>query len=147
MIKILHLLFVDDVLIMTKSTLKEWLEIDKIIKLFCKASGLLVNDSKTTIHVEGLSDVDLVPFNLFLPYTFTDLSVGFKYLGYFLKTRVYRAGDGNWLVTKLEKKIGLWCNRWLSLGRRYILLNSVLESQTVYWMSMETIPRFVLNKI
>jgi hypothetical protein len=147
MIKILHLLFVDNVLIMTKATLKEWLEIDKIIKLFCKASGLQVNDSKTTVHFEGLSDADLITFKSFLPYTFTDLSFSFKYLGYFLKTGVYRAGDWNWLVTKMEKKIGLWCNRWLSLGARYILLKSVLESQPVYWMSLETIPRSVLNKI
>jgi hypothetical protein len=33
-IKILHILFVDDVIIMTKATLSEWWEIDKIIKLF-----------------------------------------------------------------------------------------------------------------
>jgi hypothetical protein len=67
MIKILHLFFVDDVLIMTKATLQEWLEIDKIIKLFCKASGLQVNDSKTTIHFEGLTEADLIPFKSFSP--------------------------------------------------------------------------------
>jgi hypothetical protein len=116
MIKILHLLFVDDVLIMTKATLQEWMEIDKIIKLFCKASGLMVNQSKTTVHFEGLSDAELAPFKMFLPYTFTDLSIGFKYLGYFLKTGAYKEDDWNWLVTKLEKKIGLWCNRWLVFG-------------------------------
>jgi hypothetical protein len=60
---------------------------------------------------------------------------------------VYRADDWNWLLAKMEKNIGLWCNRWLSLGGRYILLKSVLESQPIYWMSMETIPRSVLNKI
>jgi hypothetical protein len=93
MIKILHLLFVDDVLIMTKATLQEWMEIDKIIKIFCKASRLLVNQSKTTVHFEGLSDVELAPFKAFLPYTFTDLSISFKYLGYFLKIGAYKAED------------------------------------------------------
>jgi len=41
--KILHLLFVDDVLIMSKAILLEWREIDKLIYLFCKSSGLSVN--------------------------------------------------------------------------------------------------------
>jgi hypothetical protein len=53
MIKILHLFFVDDVLIMTNATLEEWLEIDRIIKLFCKASVLQVNDSKTMFFMRG----------------------------------------------------------------------------------------------
>jgi hypothetical protein len=102
---------------MTNATLQEWLEIDKLIKLFCKVSGLQVNDSKTTILYEGLTEVDLTPFKSFLPYTFTDLAIGFKYLGYYLKTGVYRADDWSWLLAKMEKKkIGLWCNRWLSLG-------------------------------
>jgi hypothetical protein len=65
---------VDDVLIMTKANLQEWREIDKIISLFCKASGLMVNQSKTIVHYEGLSDVELAPFKNFLPYTFSDLS-------------------------------------------------------------------------
>jgi hypothetical protein len=73
--KILHLLFVDDVLIMTRAVLDEWMEIDRIITLFCKASGLSVNLSKTTVHFDGLSDLELDPFKSFLPYTFSDLSL------------------------------------------------------------------------
>jgi hypothetical protein len=50
-IKILHLFFVDDVLIMSKSFLQEWREIDKILKLFCRASGLQVNMAKSTFTI------------------------------------------------------------------------------------------------
>jgi hypothetical protein len=55
--------------------------------------------------------------------------------------------DWSWLLAKVEKRIGHWCNRWLSLGGRYILLKSVLESQPVYWMSLAAIPNSVLNKL
>lgn len=55
--KILHLLFVDDVLILSKESLTEWKVIDNIINLFCKASGLSVNINKYTVHFEGLSDL------------------------------------------------------------------------------------------
>jgi hypothetical protein len=38
-IKILHILFVDDVIIMTNAIVEEWWEIDKVLKSFCLASG------------------------------------------------------------------------------------------------------------
>jgi len=70
-----------------------------------------------------------------------------KYLVYFLKTGSQRAIESDWLMSKLIKKVGLWCNQWLSLGGRYILVKTVLEGQPVYWMSMEALPRSVINKI
>jgi hypothetical protein len=116
--KILHLLFVDDIIIMTKANFQEWWEIDKLISLFCKASGLLVNKTKTTVHYAGLSTTKLVSFQNLLPYTFSELSLGFKYLGYYLKTGAHKAEDWDWLVARLTKRINNRCNRWLSLGGR-----------------------------
>jgi len=123
------------------------MEIDKLINLLCKASRLSVNQTKTIVHFEGLMELELTPFKTLLPYKFSDLSIGFRYLGYYLKTWAHRADDWDWLVAKLTKKNGLWCNRWLSMGGRYILVKTVLEGQPVYWMSMEAIPRSVINKI
>jgi hypothetical protein len=40
LVKILHIFFVDDVLLMTKENLQEWREIEIILKTFCRASGL-----------------------------------------------------------------------------------------------------------
>jgi len=40
-----------------------------------------------------------------------------------------------------------WCHRWLSLGGRVILVKVVLESIYVYWISLENIPKSVLNCI
>jgi len=56
MINIWNLFFVDDVLILTKADLQEWREIYNLIVLFCKASGLQVNTTKTTMHFDGLSE-------------------------------------------------------------------------------------------
>jgi hypothetical protein len=140
--KILHLLFVDDVLILSKASMVEWLVIDSRISFFCKATGLSVNLTKSTVHFEGLSDLELISFKTLLPYSFTDLSQGFRYLGYFLKTGTPRAADWDWLVNRVTNKINLWCNRWLSLGGRYILVKTVLEGQSVYWMSLEALPKW-----
>jgi hypothetical protein len=99
------------------------------------------------MHFEGLSETELEPFRSLLPYTFTALHIGFKYLGFHLRTGPQRAADWSWLLTKIEKKIGNWCYKWISLGGRYILLKSVLESQPIYWMAVELIPRSIINQI
>ena len=76
-----------------------------------------------------------------------DLSGGFTYLGYFLKLASYRAKDWRWLIEKFKCRINHWCNRLLSLGGRFILAKSVLESLPVYWLALAHIPLSVLNKL
>jgi hypothetical protein len=81
------------------------------------------------------------------PHTFVHLSIGFKYLGYYIKADHYKTTDWDWLVTKVEKKVGHWCNRWLTIEGRYTLLKSVLEGQPIYWMALAAIPTSVLEKL
>jgi len=64
-----------------------------------------------------------------------------------LKTGAQRTSDWDWLIAKLLKQVGFWCNRWLSLGGRYILVKVVLEAQLVFWMSMEALPLSVLSRM
>jgi hypothetical protein len=147
MTRILHLLFANDVLILSKASLLEWQVIINLINRFSKASGLTVNPLKLTIHYEGVLEIELNCCKSFLPYTFNELSLGFRYLSYILKTGTQRATNWEWLVVRVANKINQWSNIWLSLGGRYILLKSVFEGQNVYWMSMENMPRSILNKI
>jgi hypothetical protein len=145
--KILNILFVDDVLIMTKSCLREWKAIESILSIFFHVSGLCINPLKSTFHYSSLSEVDLLSLNAIFPYKFVDISEGFRYLGFFLKPTDYRFVDWLWILHKYEKRIGLWCYRWLSLGGRYILVKSVLESLPVYWLTVAIIPTTVLSRI
>jgi hypothetical protein len=89
----------------------------------------------------------MVRYRSLLVFPFLDLHLGFKYLGFFFNTGTQRVVDWMWLVNKIEKKIGLWCYKWLSLGGRLILLKRVLESQSIYWMAVELIPKFIINQI
>jgi hypothetical protein len=59
-IKILHLIFVDDILIMSKASLEEWMVIKSLLELFCCASGLKVNLDKSTFHHSGLVNWELI---------------------------------------------------------------------------------------
>jgi hypothetical protein len=96
---------VDDVLIVTRANSQEWKEIDSILKIFCRASGLQINVTKSTLHYSGLTEVDLDTYkNIFL-YNFLEILVGLRYLGYFLKPDCYKVVDWRWLLIKFEKKL------------------------------------------
>jgi len=147
LVNIPHLLFVDDVLIMSNAGIIEWKGIIDCINLFCKDTRLQVNSSNIIVYFEGLRETELVPFKNLLAFPFIALNLGFKYLGFFLKTGSQRVVDWMWLMNKIEKNIGLWCYKWLSLGGRLILLKTVLESQSIYWMAVELVPKFIINHI
>jgi hypothetical protein len=51
------------------------------------------------------------------------------------------------LLKKIEKRIENWKFRWLSLGGRLTLANSVLHSILVYWLSLVKLPTIVLRRI
>jgi hypothetical protein len=85
-VKILHLIFVDDVLIMTKASVGEWQLVKNILEKKFSALGLKINHSKFTFHHAGLEDVDLTSFKDLFSFNFMDLALGFKYLGYFIKS-------------------------------------------------------------
>jgi hypothetical protein len=142
---ILHLLFVDDILLMSSAKLSDWLIIMDALSLFCAISGLSINAHKSTVHYWGLSEAELLPFKLSIPFSFIDLTEGFKYLGFRLKPGASSSADWSWLVAIFERRIGFWCNKWLSLGGRLILVKSVLEGLAVYWMTLERLPKKIFK--
>jgi hypothetical protein len=147
LIKVLHLLFVDDILIMSKASIAEWEKIQNILLVFCRASGLVINVQKFVFLHFGVPLETLTILKDLYQYSFKELSVGFRYLGYFLKPDSYKVEDWQWLFEKFESQINHWCNRWLSLGGRFVLIKAVLESQPVYWMALAHIPISVLHRI
>ena len=69
-----------------------------------------------------------------------------KYL-FRLKPKYYHCDDKIWLYNKLEARISVLCNRWLSHGGRLVLVKTVPESIHVYWMTLAKIPKGILTKI
>jgi hypothetical protein len=63
--KILHLLFVHDILIMTKDSIEEWKKISRVMDLFCRASGLQINAQKTTFLQYGVQQQVLHVLKIF----------------------------------------------------------------------------------
>jgi len=55
--------------------------------------------------------------------------------------------DWKWLVERFETMINHWCNKWLTLGGRLILIKVMLKSLPVYWMTLAHISVTVLTKL
>ena len=61
-------------------------------------------------------------------YTFlvVDVELGLRYLGLILEPNDYYKKDSYFLIRKVEKRLHLWCNKWLSIGDRMILVKAIL---------------------
>jgi hypothetical protein len=51
------------------------------------------------------------------------------------------------LVNKIQTRLHVWKGKFLSLGERVVLLNSVLTSIPLYYLSLFKIPSWCLLKI
>ena len=119
---LIHLLFFDDVILMGSGTLSDWMAFKVLLSSFCKASRMIISVDKSCFLYNNV-EVDIrLDIARALPYKMEPISMGFKYLGYFLKPLGYRVSDWHWLIQHFESKIFHWAHKFLSLGGRLILI-------------------------
>jgi hypothetical protein len=86
-VRVTHLLFVDDVLLMGKGMMEEWIQLKQTLDLFSNATRMLVNKEKSLFLVAEVdSNVRRSVQDIF-SIRMDDLDCGFKYLGFFLNLR------------------------------------------------------------
>ena len=144
---ITHLLFVDDVLIFCPGNRGESRVLQEILELFSKATGMEINNGKSSLTTHLLRLEEEAELSRFFPYNTAGLDEGLKYLGFSLKANLYRKQDWFWLVGKVEKRLMVWSHKCLSRAGRLVLVKAVLEAISVYWMSLSWIPKGILERI
>jgi hypothetical protein len=93
---------------------------------------MTINISKSSIYFSNIEAetwnnmVDLLAFPTF------QLEDGLKYLGLTLKKNKYGISNWKWLLSKVEKSVTFWCNRWISQGGRLVLIKLVIEAIPIY---------------
>jgi len=142
-----HLLFVDDVLILLDGNIWDSRSFSKILLLFSSTTGMLSNQSKSTITFTRTSVHESQFAHRVFPYCIHPLDRGLKYLGFWLKPTCQRIADWVWLVTKLEKRLSIWSYRYLSRVGKLVLIKSILEATVVFWMALTWIPRNILSRL
>ena len=106
-------------------------------------SGIKVNYTKTSMY--SINTPDITPYALI--FQCTSSSFPMHYLGLPLHTQKLRKKDWFFLIDKIEKRLQNWKGSLLSIGGRVTLLNSVLSSIPLYFLSVYKIPKFVIKKI
>jgi hypothetical protein len=113
-------------------SISKWEVYKEVLELFCKAIGMAFNPQKSMFLEARWEVEDLNILKELFPFDVKPIDVGFKYLGFYIKPNYYTRVDWLCLEKKIEKRILCWSHRWLSLGRRVILVKAVLESISMY---------------
>ena len=67
-LRITHLLFVDDALLFGRGFMEEWQDYKVILELFCNASGMVVSQQKSTFMEFGLDEAFLRQIKTLFPF-------------------------------------------------------------------------------
>jgi hypothetical protein len=74
-------------------------------------------------------------------------SLPFRYLGLPVGASPRRASTWEPLLVSLRKRLGAWGNKFVSLGGRIVLLNSVLNAIPIFYLSFLKIPVLVWKQV
>ena len=92
-ISLSHVLFVDDIVMVSHGSNQSLSTLYEVLLIFCKASGMLISEDKSSILHFGLDDSELIYLQNIFSFSIAKLEVGLKYLGFHLKPCRYLLKD------------------------------------------------------
>jgi hypothetical protein len=141
-----HMLFVIDIVIFCEGNPMHIENLVEFLSLFSKAIRMYINNAKSSMHTWGLLEQEKSSISHLISLQVGDIGQSFKYLGFTLKPNDYRKNDWLWLLAKIEKKIPVWSNRWLSRAGGLVLIEVVFKAIHVYWSSLAWIPKGIIGE-
>ncbi|GAU38905.1 hypothetical protein TSUD_119710 [Trifolium subterraneum] len=140
-----HLQYADDTLCIGEASVENLWSMKAILRGFELASGLKVNFLKSCLIGVNVGDNFLD-----MACTFLNCMQGgipFKYFGLPVGANPRLLSTWNPLVEKIRKNLNPWGNKHLSLGCRLVLINSVLNSIPIFYLSFLKMPKHVIKKV
>lgn len=144
-IKMCQLQYADDLLIFTTGGGEDLCIIKLIFYIFEGLSGLRVNSKKTCLFT---SQRNLTP-HISLTRTVHCIagSLPNTNLGIPISGGWPRKKDWDLLLSKIRSRLATKKSKFLSLGGRLTLINSVLTAIPTHWMSIFKLPSWVIKNI
>ena len=144
-LSISHLQYADDTLFVGEASMSNLWSIKTILRCFELASGLKVNFSKSSVMGVNVGNEFLGLVERFLycrvgivPFTYAGLPVG-------ANPRLQKTWQP--LLQLLANRLGSWGNKYVSLGGRVVLLNSVINVIPIFYMFVMKMSVSVWNKV
>ncbi|GAU43075.1 hypothetical protein TSUD_194290 [Trifolium subterraneum] len=140
-----HLQYAYDTIFLGEASVENLWTLKTVLRCFEMASGLKVNFAKSSIMGVNVSSVFLYLAERFL-HCFVG-SIPFTYLGLPVGANPRKESTWKPLLMALSSKLGVWRNRFVSLGGRVVLLKSVLNSIPIFYLSFLKMPVKVWKQI
>ncbi|GAU27881.1 hypothetical protein TSUD_159750 [Trifolium subterraneum] len=140
-----HLQYADDTIFVGEACVENLWTTKAILRWFELISGLKVNFFKSKLYGINVCD-DFIN----VAASFFKCKVGklpFIYLGLPVGANPRRAATWNPVIEVLQKRLASWKNKYVSLGGRVVLLNSVLSAIPIFYLSLFKMPAGVWKKI
>ncbi|KAL4353692.1 hypothetical protein GQ457_06G031150 [Hibiscus cannabinus] len=140
-----HLQFADDLMIFCEASLEQVLNVKRVLRVFELASGLQLNLKKSRIFGINVAEDDLSSWA-----ESVGCDVGHfpsNYLGLPIGPKRNSAALWDPVVVKFNTRLASWKSTTLSIGGRLVLLQSVLSSLPIYFMSIFRMPVAVYRKL
>lgn len=116
-----------------------------ILKGFELVSGLKVNFFKSKIYGINMSERSMNATTFFL--SCCEEKFPFKFLGVKVRDSLRRVHMWKEVINNIASTLTTWKNRFLSTGGKIVLINSILNSISIYSLSFYKAPIKVLKEI
>jgi hypothetical protein len=135
----------DDMILFMDHDLEKARNLKLLLIAFEELSGLKINFHKSEVFCFGEAKDNESRYEQL--FGCKKGSFPFKYLGIPMHFR--KLNNKNWemIEERIEKKLSSWKGKYLSIGGRLVLINSVLSSLPMFMLSFFEISKGVLEKI
>lgn len=137
--------YTDDTLILVKGDVATMVALRQCLDKFSAATGLSINFHKSTFVPMNVDDATATTMALALGCQLSTFPQ--TYLGLPLSPHKLRVRDYQPLISSIDRYLAGWKARLLSTAGRLTLVNSVLSSLPVYYMSSVLLPKTVIERI
>jgi hypothetical protein len=140
-----HLQYADDTLCIGEASVENLWSLKAILRGFERASGLKVNFWKSSLMGVNVDNEFMEMASNFL--NCIRGGIPFKYLGLPVGASPRKLSTWAPKVEKIRSRLNSWGNKHISFSGRLVLINSVLNSIPIFYMSLMRMPVQVRKKV
>ncbi|XP_021974710.1 uncharacterized protein LOC110869799 [Helianthus annuus] len=140
-----HLFYADDALLIGEWDKDNVLSVARCLRIFYLCSGLKINLHKSNLYGMGVEDDDIKDMAKVVGCN-TD-NIPLSYLGIKVGANMNRISNWTSIVEVFDKRLSVWKAKSISMGGRLTLINALLESLPIYYLSLYKIPVGVIKML